>query len=169
MKTSGVVVGQNPGVRTDIVAYDHPDAVELIAEVQQEYVVRYGDQDLTPVEPAQFAPPHGLFLVCYLEDDPVACGGWRVHGEDVELKRMYVAPRARGRGLARAVLAELERTALAAGYRRLILETGTRQPEAIALYRSAGYIDVPSFGYYAEEEESVHLGKVLEVECRSTR
>jgi GNAT superfamily N-acetyltransferase len=169
VKTSGVIVGQNPGVRIDIIAYDHPDAVDLIAEVQQEYVVRYGEQDMTPVEPAQFAPPHGLFLVCYLDDDPVACGGWRVHGEDVELKRMYVSPRARGRGLARAVLAELERTALAAGYSRLILETGNRQPEAIALYRSAGYVEVPSFGHYAEYEESVHLGKLLEVECPSTR
>jgi len=168
VKTRGGVVRQNRRVRIDIVAYDHPDAVALIAEVQQEYVVRYGDEDQTPVDPAQFAPPHGLFLVCYLDDDPVACGGWRVHGGDVELKRMYVAPRARGKGLARAVLAELERTALDAGYRRLILETGTRQPEAIALYRSAGYVEVPSFGYYAEEEESVHLGKNLEAECPST-
>jgi hypothetical protein len=79
-------------VRIDVMPYDHPDAVLLIAEVQQEYVVRYGEQDKTPVDPAQFAPPNGLFLIGYLDDGTaVACGGWRVHGEDAaELKRMYV-------------------------------------------------------------------------------
>ncbi|WP_459718565.1 GNAT family N-acetyltransferase [Actinophytocola sp. KF-1] len=152
----------------EVRTYDHPDAVALIADVQQEYVVRYGEVDLTPVDPAEFAPPRGLFLVAYADDEPAACGGWRAHGDDVELKRMYVRPSFRGRGLARAVLAELERTAGAAGYTRLILETGSRQPEAIALYRSAGYTPVPAFGYYAEAPEAVHLGKSLEVACPST-
>lgn len=155
-------------MRIDVTSYDHPDAVALIAEVQQEYVVRYGSEDGTPVDPAEFAPPRGLFLVAYVDGKPAACGGWRAHETDVELKRMYVAPAFRGRGLARAVLAALERTAVEAGYRRVILETGQRQPEAIALYLSAGYEPVPSFGYYAEAPESVHLGKVVDVECPST-
>lgn len=148
------------------VAYDHPDAVKLIAEVQQEYVVRYGGEDKTPVDPAEFAPPLGLFLVAYVDGVPAACGGWRAHEADVELKRMYVSPEFRGRGLARAVLTALERTAGEAGFGRVILETGTRQPEAIALYRSSGYEPVPSFGYYAREPESVHLGKAIA--CPST-
>jgi GNAT superfamily N-acetyltransferase len=169
VKTGGPVVGQNPDVRIDVTAFDHPDAVALIAEVQQEYVVRYGGQDETPVDTAQFAPPEGLFLVCYVDDVPAACGGWRAHATDVELKRMYVTPAFRGHGLARAVLAELERTAVAAGFGRVILETGRKQPEAIALYRSAGYTDVPKFGFYAESPEAVHLGKTLEVSCPSTR
>jgi GNAT superfamily N-acetyltransferase len=160
-------------VRIEVRTYDHPDAVALIADVQQEYVVRYGDVDQTPVDPAEFAPPLGLFLVAYVDEEPAACGGWRAHGADsgadTELKRMYVRPAFRGRGLARAVLAELERTAAAAGYRRLILETGSRQPEAIALYTSAGYAPVASFGYYADEPEAVHLGKELEAACPSTR
>ncbi len=156
-------------MNVEVTAYDHPDAVALIAEVQQEYVVRYGEEDLTPVDPAQFAPPLGLFLVAYVDGVPAACGGWRAHGSDVELKRMYVTPAHRGRGLARAVLAELERRALDAGFRRVILETGRRQPEAIALYESSGYEPVPGFGYYAEAPEAVHLGKqLLEVECPST-
>lgn len=142
--------------------FDHPDAVALIEQVQQEYVVRYGEPDATPVDPAEFAPPNGLFLIGYRDGLPVVTGGWRVHGDGVaELKRMYVSPAARGRGLARAMLAELERTALAAGHPRMVLETGTRQPEAIALYTSCGYLEVPSFGYYAEAPESVHLGKCL--------
>jgi ribosomal protein S18 acetylase RimI-like enzyme len=153
-------------VRIDVVAFDHPDAVKLIAEVQQEYVVRYGGEDVTPVDPAEFAPPQGLFLVAYVDDAPAACGGWRAHDTDAELKRMYVSPAFRGRGLARAVLASLERTAGEAGFDRVILETGQRQPEAIALYRSAGYEPVSRFGYYAQEPEAVHLGKA--VACPST-
>jgi GNAT superfamily N-acetyltransferase len=154
-------------VQIEVTSYDHPDAVALIADVQQEYVVRYGGEDSTPVDPAEFAPPDGLFLVAYVDGTPAACGGWRAHGTDAELKRMYVAPAFRGRGLARAVLAELERTAGEAGFRRVILESGQRQPEALALYRSSGYEPVPSFGVYADSPEAVHLGKV--VECPSMR
>ena len=149
----------------DVLAYDHPDAVSLIAEVQQEYVIRYGEEDRTPVDPAEFAPPRGLFLVAYLDGRPVACGGWRVHpgpdGPEAELKRMYVSPAARGRGVARALLAELERTALAAGFDRIVLETGLAQPEAIALYLSSGYHEIPAFGVYAGHPNCRCYGKTL--------
>ncbi|WP_134727842.1 GNAT family N-acetyltransferase [Amycolatopsis nivea] len=151
------------------VAFDHPDAAKLMAEVQLEYVRRYGSEDETPMDPAEFAPPRGLFLVGYLDDVPVASGAWRAHDGpeptfrpgDVELKRMYVVESARGRGFARAMLAELERTAVAAGRLRVVLETGTEQPEAIALYRSSGYVEVPAFGYYGEMPESRYYGKDL--------
>ena len=160
---SPAVEADAPVMRIEAVAYDHPDAARLIAEVQQEYVVRYGGEDGTPVDLAEFAPPRGLFLVGYLGEEPVACGGWRSHGAgaSAEIKRMFVARTARRRGLARAMLAELERTAAAAGHSRMILETGSRQPEAVALYRSAGYTDVPAFGYYADAPLSIHLGKPL--------
>jgi GNAT superfamily N-acetyltransferase len=102
-------------VRIEVTPYDHPDAAALIAEVQREYVARYGDEDGTLVDPAEFAPPRGLFLVLYVDGRPAACGGWRAQGTAVELKRMYVAPPFRGRGIARALLVELERTAVAAG------------------------------------------------------
>ncbi len=143
-------------------AYDHPDAVALIEELQQEYVVRYGGQDGTTVHPSEFAPPLGLFLIGYRSGVPVVCGGWRAHQDGVaEIKRMYVVPTARGLGLARAMLAELELTAKRAGNRQIILETGQKQPEALALYRSSGFIEVPRFGYYADAELAVHLGKSL--------
>lgn len=74
---------------------------------------------------------------------------------------MYVRPTHRGHGFARALLAELEASAAAEGVDWLVLETGLAQPEAIALYRSAGYQDVPLFGYYAASELAVHLGKPL--------
>jgi GNAT superfamily N-acetyltransferase len=149
-------------VEIRVVPYDHTDAVGLIAQVQQEYVVRYGGVDRTPVDPVQFAPPSGLFLVGYLDSAPIACGGWRTHGNGaVEVKRMYVAPPARGRGLARAVLAELERTARQAGHRQIILETGLRQPEAVALYHAEGYRAVPGFGVYRDAQDAIHLGKLI--------
>jgi GNAT superfamily N-acetyltransferase len=148
-------------MRIRVVGYGDPVAAELVEEVQQEYVVRYGGRDGTPVDPAEFAPPKGLFLVGFLAEAGVACGGWRSHGTDAELKRMYVRHSARGKGLARAMLAELEQTAVAAGHHRMILETGQKQPEAVALYRSAGYTDVSPFGYYANTPLAIHLGKDL--------
>ncbi|GGS51877.1 N-acetyltransferase [Actinokineospora fastidiosa] len=151
-------------MRMEIRAYDHADSQALIAEVQQEYVVRYGGPDESPVDPAEFAPPLGLFLVGYEDGVPVATGGWRSHGTDAEIKRMYVTGKARGRGYARRMLAELEATALAAGHERLILETGSKQPEAVALYRSAGYVDIPAFGHYADAPLSIHLGKVIKAD-----
>jgi GNAT superfamily N-acetyltransferase len=149
--------------------YDHPDAVLLDGMVQQEYTVRYGDVDLTPMAAEHFEPPLGLYLVAYDGDSPVASGGWRLQDSseegfadgDAEIKRMFVIPEARGRGFARAVLAELEATAAAAGRTRMVLETGQMQPEAIALYESCGYEPIAPFGYYRDAELSVHLGKAL--------
>ncbi|MEO6701162.1 MAG: GNAT family N-acetyltransferase [Jatrophihabitantaceae bacterium] len=151
------------------VGYDHPDAGRLTTEVQQMYVQRYGGPDESPIEPAEFRLPNGLFAIGYRESVPVAMGGWRLHQPDhpqtswaspaAELKRMYVAAAARGAGFARQMLAFLERTASEHGARWLLLETGSKQPEAIALYRSAGYQPVPVFGHYADFQTSVHLGK----------
>lgn len=156
-------------LRISDVGYDHPDAARLIAQVQAEYVVRYGGPDSSPVDFDEFRAPAGLFCVGYLDDVPVAMGGWRRHAADdpqtgwadpaAEIKRMYVVAEYRGYGFARAMLAELERTAQVAGLRWLLLETGTRQPEAIALYYSSGYETVPAFGHYADARLSVHLGK----------
>ncbi|HKN96585.1 MAG TPA: GNAT family N-acetyltransferase [Pseudonocardiaceae bacterium] len=148
------------------VPLDHPDAALLIDEVQQVYVGLYGGHDSARTAPDEFAPPHGVFLVGYAAGEPVACGGWREHPEtapaDAELKRMYVTPRARGCGYARAILAELERTASAAGRTRMVLETGTKQPEAMTLYESAGYRPMPNFSIHAHSPTSRCLGKELD-------
>ncbi|MFF8412074.1 GNAT family N-acetyltransferase [Streptomyces omiyaensis] len=152
--------------------YDHPDAVKLQDEVQAEYVVRYGDAegDATPLDPSMFVPPLGLYLLAYdgLER-PVASGAWRRQDEneegyadgDAELKRMYVIPEARGLGLARRLLALLEEDARAAGRTRMVLETGTAQPEAIALYASSGYEPCAKFGHYRHHEASRCFAKPL--------
>ncbi|GGV86097.1 N-acetyltransferase [Streptomyces griseoloalbus] len=153
------------------VPYDHPDAVKLDAEVQAEYHVRYGDGgDATSMDPADFAPPNGIYLIAYDEAGvPVASGGWRVQDAndegnrdgDAELKRMYVIEQMRGRGLARRVLAALEDDARAAGRLRMVLETGVKQPEAIALYTSSGYEPCEKFGYYRFHEDSRCYAKTL--------
>ena len=151
------------------VGFGHPDAMAMITAVQGEYVVRYGGEDETPLDPAMFDPPRGSFFVGYLDGRPEVSGAWRRH-EDVEalgststaeIKRMYVAPAARGRGLARAMLAHLELTAFEAGASVSILETGTLQPEAIALYESSGYEEVPKFGFYCHASESRCYAKRL--------
>ena len=150
------------------VPYGDPDAVALVARVQEEYVERYGGPDETPLEPEMFDPPEGLFLVAYLDGVPVATGAWRrtdvraLGGSlGAEIKRMYVVPEERGRGLARRILAELEATAVAAGYDLMVLETGLMQPEAIGLYESSGYLPVERFGHYRDSDLNRCFGKRL--------
>jgi ribosomal protein S18 acetylase RimI-like enzyme len=175
VRTAGTVLAEVSAV-LDIVRvdYGHADAMLLIAEVQAEYVVRYGGPDRTPLDPLMFQPPSGSFYLGYLVSDegrrPVATGAWRAHYDveafgtrrTAEIKRMYVAPTARARGLARTMLAHLERTAAEAGAEAMILETGAAQPEAMALYESAGYTRIASFGYYKDEPLNRCYGKPLQ-------
>jgi GNAT superfamily N-acetyltransferase len=143
-------------------AYDDPVAAALIEALQQVFEVRYGGRDATPVTPAEFAPPMGLFLVGRLAGEPVACGGWRlVEPGLAEIKRMYVVDAQRGRGLSRVLLAAIEDTARAAGVTRLRLETGYAQPEAISLYETSGYRRIEKFGVYRDEPGSTCFGKTL--------
>ncbi|HEX5741937.1 MAG TPA: GNAT family N-acetyltransferase [Pilimelia sp.] len=141
----------------------HPDAQVLVAAIQDDLRRRYDDADgdATPLAPADFDPPRGAFLVGYRDGAPVAAAGWRTCGEDAELKRMYTAEAARGRGYGRQLLRAVEDSARAAGRRRVILETGVKQPEAIGLYESAGYTLIPGFGYYAHSPLARHYGRVL--------
>ncbi|MGW2084147.1 GNAT family N-acetyltransferase [Streptomyces sp. NPDC001880] len=151
--------------------FDHPDAVKLNDQVQLEYAERYGDEgDVTPLDPSMFEPPHGLYLLAYdAQDRPVATGGWRTQDQndegysdgDAELKRMFVIPEGRGSGLARRLLAALEADARAAGRVRMVLETGDKQPEAIALYESSGYVPCEKFGHYRTYESSRCFAKPL--------
>jgi ribosomal protein S18 acetylase RimI-like enzyme len=158
------------GWRIDHVRIDHPDAALLVEEVQEEYVLRYGGRDETPIEPGYFDAPAGAFFVGYLEGIPLVTGAWRRRSDVVvdgtsltaEIKRMYVAPAARHRGLARTMLAHLEATAAAEGVEVMVLETGMKQPEAIALYLSSGYARIPGFGYYADSPLSRCFAKRLQ-------
>ena len=139
------------------VGFDDERVQALVEVVQQEYVRRYGGPDETPIDGAMFDPPDGRFFVALRAGEPIAMGGWRVRPDidalgassAAEVKRMFVVPAARRTGLARLILRTLEESAREAGHDVLVLETGERQPEAIELYESAGYVQVVPFGYYA--------------------
>jgi GNAT superfamily N-acetyltransferase len=115
------------------------------------------------LDPDEVAEGRGAFLVVYRDGVPAGCGAVRrLDAETGELKRMYVSPAVRGTGLGRRLVAALEAEARALGVRRLVLETGTRQLAAIALYHATGFHPVPLYGeYLSSPETSVCLGKEL--------
>jgi GNAT superfamily N-acetyltransferase len=117
------------------------------------------------VRPEQVTEPNGVFVLAYLDSEVVGCGAVRpVPGgpaDVAEIKRMYTAPAARRRGVSRAVLLRLESEAARLGYRRLQLETGHRQPEAVALYEGEGYHRITPYGQYAGDELSICYAKDL--------
>lgn len=137
-------------VRFEPIPADRPPAADLIAAMVAEMATLYGPIDvpgMPSATPADFAPPHGTFLVGFDDDcAPVCAGGVkRLDDDAAEIKRMYVVPAARGRGLARILLAALEGAALDLGYDTARLDTGARQPHAQALYESAGYRTIGNF------------------------
>lgn len=102
-------------------------------------------------------------VVAYQNDEPVGCGAIKEYESGtMEVKRMYVSEDKRGSGIASAVLKELEIWTAQLGYNKCILETGIRQPEAIALYKKNNYNIIPNYGQYAGIENSVCFEKILE-------
>jgi GNAT superfamily N-acetyltransferase len=151
------------------VPFSDPAVQALVAEVQQEYVRRYGGPDETPLPDGVFDAPEGAFFLGSVAGVPVAMGGWRLRRDvapwglapAAEVKRMYVDPAARRRGHAARVLAHLERTAREAGAAAMVLETGLAQPEAIELYTAGGYREIEAFGYYSWSPSARYFGKRL--------
>jgi polar amino acid transport system permease protein len=138
---------------------DDPAAAPLLADLEHEYDTRYGDSSDEPASvelrrwsAEDFVAPRGAFLLLFEDDQLVAGGAFKPYdAETVELKRIWTAPAARGRGLAGLVVAELETEARRRGFRRVHLTTGPRQPEAVALYLRAGYTPRYDTGLSAEE------------------
>lgn len=118
------------------------------------------------LDPDEVKPGRGAFLIVHRDGAPLGCGALRrLDAETGELKRMYVAPAARGLGLGRRLVHALEAEARALGMRRLVLETGTRQLAAIALYRATGFEVIPLYGeYLSSPETSLCMGKALPVD-----
>ena len=105
-------------------------------------------------------PDRGVYLVGFTEGEPAACGALRpIDERTVEVRRMFVRPGSRRRGFARAMLYTLEEYAGAFGFSVLRLETGNRQPAAIALYESSGFLRIAPFGEYANDPTSVCFEK----------
>jgi GNAT superfamily N-acetyltransferase len=147
-------------------SFDTPEVTVLVDAQQAEMRGRYeGEADIGPTrEAAMFLPPDGVFLVVRDEGRAIGCGGVCRYDETrAELKRMYVVPEARGRGLGRELLVALEAEARRLGYAGIVLETGDRQPEALGLYESAGYERIPCYGVYAARALSMCFEKQLGV------
>ncbi|MER7408121.1 GNAT family N-acetyltransferase [Streptomyces sp. NPDC000070] len=127
--------------------YDHPEARRLTQALRAEQLGLYGfadDPDTTPA--ANFNPPLGLFILARIGEEPVGCGGVRLLDEcTAEIKRMYVANQARGHGIGRYLLEQLEHHAVSRGRTQILLETGRRNTAALALYRRTGYVPCPSY------------------------
>lgn len=142
--------------------YDDPVAQHLVERVQLEYVQRYGGRDEAVVQPGDFDPPAGVFVVAEVDGEAAGCGAWRLlPSGEVEIKRVYVEPAHRRRGLARVIMAALEDGAARAGHRSVVLNTGQEQPEALVLYDRLGYRPVPGYGVYACAPDAVFLGRDL--------
>jgi DNA-binding MarR family transcriptional regulator/ribosomal protein S18 acetylase RimI-like enzyme len=142
LDASLIAVGPEPA--------DSADARWCLAQYFEELGRRF-DQGFDPARSipaaeADLTPPHGVLLVARLRGRPIGCGALKLHpGEPTELKRMWVDPSARGLGLGRRLLRELEEHAATAGTTTIRLETNASLAEAIALYRSAGYAEVAAF------------------------
>lgn len=138
-----------------------PDFAELVRHLDADLAERDGEDHSFY---AQFNKIDNIkhAIVAYENDRPVGCGAIKEYSPDtMEVKRMYTSPENRGKGIASSVLSELERWASELSYEKCILETGKRQPEAIALYKKRGYQVIPNYGQYADVEDSVCFEKNL--------
>jgi GNAT superfamily N-acetyltransferase len=147
------------------VSISSPAATSLIEALDAELLDRYPEDDSVDhfrLDATEVEPGRGAFFVVYARAGAVACGAVRMIDSDIaEVKRMYVHPAMRGRGLGRQLLAAIEAEARVLGATKIALETGPRQPEAIGLYASAGFVQIPAFGDYEDSSLSVFMGKRL--------
>jgi putative acetyltransferase len=143
---------------------DCPQAKLLIDALNVELAACYPEPGANhfSLDVEEVAPQNGAFLIAYVAAEPVACGAIRrIEPGVAEVKRMYVVPGARGRGISKIILAALEDRARKLGVGRLVLETGVRQLKAIALYQTAGFNVIAHFGEYVGSHLSVCMGKDL--------
>ena len=144
--------------------FNSSDAQRLIAALDQELARRYRpEQRFGPnLKREHLEEGRGVFLVARVEGLAIGCGALRrLDAATGEVKRMYVDPDLRGQGVGARILRELEASAAAMGVRRLVLETGVHQAEAIAVYRRTGFNPIPCWGEYATSETSVCYEKLL--------
>lgn len=144
--------------------FESADSRRLIDALDAHLASRYRpEQRFGPnLKPDQLAAGLGTFLVARIDGRAVGCGAVRLlDPATVEVKRMYVEPELRGRGVAKEILTHLEAAARELGASRAVLETGVYQDEAIGLYRKAGYVQVACWGEYAASPTSVCFEKMI--------
>jgi putative acetyltransferase len=140
---------------------DNPHFRQLIILLDEELTLRYGELQK---HYAQFNHINFIdtVVLAFENEVPAGCGCFRFFAaETVEIKRMYVRPEFRGKGISRLILAELEKWASEKGYTKSVLETGNLQTEAIHLYHHFGYTEIPNYGKYEGTETSICMSKKL--------
>lgn len=141
---------------------DQPDVIALIADLDAYQDSLYPAEARYALDLASLKAANVAFVVARAANGTaVGCGAVVVTGSQGELKRMYVRPESRGRGVARQILVELEACAARQGCQALLLETGPYQPEALAFYRTQGYERRGPFGTYPDHPLSVFMGKTI--------
>ena len=134
----------------------------IFDELDDDLKTRYPASWIPPTDPHQYEGDSGCVVLARAGTDVIGCGAFRLFDDrTVEMKRMFVRREHRGRGVARRILEALEQEARRRGYTAATLETGTRQPEAIALYITCGYEPIERYGTYAQYARSVCFKKVL--------
>jgi GNAT superfamily N-acetyltransferase len=142
-----------------------PAAAQLLSSMTAEVLERYRDfLDASGPPPANDPlTPGSAYLLARVQGRPVGCGALRpIDEQTAEVRRMYVIPPFRRRGIARQLLSELERRAVRFGYSFLRLETGNRQHEAVALYQSCGFYGIPPYGKHVGDPLSVCFEKAVQ-------
>jgi len=180
----GVVIrGQTPhfehvareaatGIREVALATGVPVTFGVITALNEELSVIYPEPGVKHfrLDPEEVAPGRGAFLIVRRDGVPIGCGAIRrIDAVTGELKRMYVVPDARGLGVGRLLVEALEDQARQLGLTRVVLETGTRQQAAIALYRRLGFVDIPQWGEYIGSPVGLCMGKEIINKERSGR
>ena len=130
-----------------------PICLELIRELSAELGKIYGDDGAGAFSPDDAMVPRSVFIVAWFHNEPVGCGALRpMKNETIaEIKRMFVRPSARGKGISRKILARLEDLGREFAYQKIWLETGTLQLEAVRLYETSGYSRIPCYGQYGQD------------------
>ena len=140
---------------------DHPDFIDLVKFLDADLAERDGNDHAFY---AQFNKINKInhVIVAYENDKPLGCGAIKAFdAQAMEVKRMYCTPESREKGIATQILNELERWACELSYTKCVLETGKRQPEAIALYKKNGYKLIPNYGQYIGMDNSVCFEKEI--------
>lgn len=154
------MTGHDPGAPI-VVAPEPADSADAatclrryMAELDARFAIGFDPEAALPLEPDAISPPNGVLLLARRGGEPVGCGAVKfLPDATAEIKRMWVSPTARGHGLARRILVDLEDRARVAGCRRARLDTNGTLVEAIAMYRSAGYVEVAPFN---DEPHATH-------------
>jgi putative acetyltransferase len=140
---------------------ENPDFKKLIQQLDRELWSRY-DESQAQYDQHNKIEDNKNVVIVYIENEPVGCGCLKQFDDDtMELKRMFVHPSQRGKGIAYSILHELESWAKEHTYSRIILETGFKQPEAIELYKKARYKVIENYGPYVGMKESICMAKEI--------